>query len=1472
MLLRLLTVVLALAAGARTQQVDKPSPSTWISGVERNEKIKLLNWLIDGCAVDDQSCTGYPFRHVEYATHDGWYNNIGHPDLGASERPLLRKLPPAYKDGVYEPAGHGRPNPLTISDALMNGTNGMHSRTGKSALLVFFGQQVVEEILDAQRAGCPPEYFNIKIPEGHRYRTEPGHSQLPFLRSRYDMSTTGFSPNSPRQQLNEITPWLDGGLTYGTTKAWTDALRTFANGTLAPRGMLAWSRDPFRGFPERNDVRLPMANPPPPTQHEIFTSRHRTAPVNRFWMLGNPRGNENPFLLTFGVLWMRWHNHLADYIATQHTDWSGDRVFNEARKWVIATHQHIVVNEWLPRWLGEPLEEYEGYDDSVNPQISHVFQSAAMRFGHTLVTSGVYLRNYSREGCHPESFGFLTGTDRSAVRGVRTCNSFWRPQEPLSDHDIDRMLMGMALQSTEREDNIIVNDLRGDVFGPLDFSRRDLMAVNIQRGRDHGLPDYLTARHEFGLEPVDFDTFYSVTGSLVDEQVLANLREVYGHSMKDVDIWAGGLLETTDRPGQLFRAIIRDQFRRIRNADRFWFENHRNGRFTKQEIERIRSLTIYDIIQSVTAMEESDIQEDPFSVLMDGNNNLSATCQSELTDGQFMRQAQCSVGGALINCSFLHPLGSDEAPIEPCSPARTYDYFSGSEVSFALTFLSAFLAICGLGVLLRVLAQRRQRGNSTVRAPKTTVIDDKGTGLTIPAVERVSRTDSRQVAVRLNKTGRLIEVLTMRGALLRSIDLSGAEPHLALVTPTDGDHLIIKVPKEYDLVLMFNGLFLRNQFLSTLDGFISECGGSKTVETMTLKQALDHVVSKQDRQKRLESFFRVVFAQAFDINHNSRELLNVDASGMRDVIHTELTLAEFADALSVSSSSSFVTKMFAVVDTDQNGFISFREFLDMMVLFAKGSAEDKARLMFDMYDIDNVGKLSRQDFLEMIRSLLELSNASLEQRNLDQVVETLFASAGFNDKDEITVDDFQRMFGEHRKELDFAQLHVAGASSERQPGKRLPERARYTMLSLYGEPDKPAESAPKGDLPEAEIEVVTPSESADRQSVSWGGRLSRWLENNRRQVFLFTLYTLVMLGIFIERAYYYSVEREHAGLRRIAGYGVTVTRGAASAMMFTYSTLLVTMCRNTITFCRETFLHRFMPFDSAVFLHKYIAVWALIWSVIHTIGHGVNFYHISTQPPGDLICLFRDYFRSSDVLPKFHYWCWETITGFTGVLLLLNVAIIYVFAMQYARRHVFKGFWLTHNTYPFFYLLTVLHGSGRLVQEPFFYYFFLGPCVLFALDRFVSVSRKKVEISVIKAELLPSDVTALHFKRPFNFEYKSGQWVRIACPPLNGSEYHPFTLSSAPHEKHLSLHIRAVGPWTRNLRRLYDPTVIRDHPLPKIYLDGPYGEGHQDWYRFEVSVLVGGGIGVTPFASILRGHRPQHPSSHHFATKGFLLE
>ena len=134
----------------------------------------------------------------------------------------------------------------------------------------------------------------------------------------------------------------------------------------------------------------------------------------------------------------------------------------------------------------------------------------------------------------------------------------------------------------------------------------------------------------------------------------------------------------------------------------------------------------------------------------------------------------------------------------------------------------------------------------------------------------------------------------------------------------------------------------------------------------------------------------------------------------------------------------------------------------------------------------------------------------------------------------------------------------------------------------------------------------------------------------------------------------------------------------------------------------------------------------------------IAYHYLDFSKSSHLFLAHLLHFNSSHVLPKFHHWCWKTITGFTGVLLVLVCAVMYTFAIQYARRKVFNLFWLTHNMYIIYYMLMVFHGSGRLVQEPFLWYFFLGPAILFTLDKLVSIGRKKAEISVVKAELLPS--------------------------------------------------------------------------------------------------------------------------------------
>lgn len=172
------------------------------------------------------------------------------------------------------------------------------------------------------------------------------------------------------------------------------------------------------------------------------------------------------------------------------------------------------------------------------------------------------------------------------------------------------------------------------------------------------------------------------------------------------------------------------------------------------------------------------------------------------------------------------------------------------------------------------------------------------------------------------------------------------------------------------------------------------------------------------------------------------------------------------------------------------------------------------------------------------------------------------------------------------------------------------------------------------------------------------------------------------------------------------------------------------------------------------------------------------------------------------------------------------------------------------------------------------------PAVLFIFDKIISLQTKYLELDVLETELLPSDVTRVKFARPPNFKYLSGQWVRLACTAFRPHEFHSLTLTSAPHQDYLSVHVKAQGPWTWKLRNYFDPNnldnsqseqqqqqiggsiaeasgkrgifkISRPIAPARIRLEGPFGGGNQDWYKYEIAIMVGGGIGVTPYASIL---------------------
>nr|XP_002735792.1 PREDICTED: dual oxidase 1-like [Saccoglossus kowalevskii] len=490
-----------------------------------------------------------------------------------------------------------------------------------------------------------------------------------------------------------------------------------------------------------------------------------------------------------------------------------------------------------------------------------------------------------------------------------------------------------------------------------------------------------------------------------------------------------------------------------------------------------------------------------------------------------------------------------------------------------------------------------------------------------------------------------------------------------------------------------------------------------------------------------------------------------------------------------------------------------------------GSPEDKCRLIFNLYDTNGSGLLSMDQFKRLIKGTLELIRANIEQENMNEMVTMMYNRAGLSHESKLTFEDFLTVLGDDKENFAKASIQVKGLDNDMVSPRQVKVSGIERQNTCIMRPVPRTTSMTH--QREASLPISDPEEN--KYPTTWIGKkwksFVRYMENHRLHVFYLVMYLFVVIGIFSERAYYFSIEREHAGLRMIAGYGVTVTRGAASVIMFTMSITLLTMCRNTITHLRSTFLNKYIPFDAAVGFHKIIAATLLLFTCVHIVGHSINFYHISTQTPPDLLCLFRDFFRRSHILPKFQYWLFMTTTGITGVLLTINMIIIYTFAMPYMRRHVYNAFWFSHKLYIPLYILTILHGSGRLVQPPLFQNFILGPVILFALDKIVSVSRKKEMITVTKAAILPSGVTYLEWKRPVDFNYKSGQWLQISCIDLGENEYHPFTLTSSPNENTLSIHIRTVGPWTMNMQRKFHPDSILNGKYPKVERIGVFSCG-----------------------------------------------
>ena len=502
-----------------------------------------------GDRVSDPDILG---RSAEFASIDGSGNNLGHSLWGSVGQRLARWTTAEYADSLSAPAGADRLGARAISNIVVASPGNIENANGLSDLTWLFGQFIDHDI---DLSESSDEVFNIDVPTGDRWfdPTGTGSAFIPFSRSDFIETQS----NTPRQQFNEITAFIDGSVIYGSDQERADALRTFKGGTLATSdGNLL----PF------NEVGLENAGG---TSDSLF-------------LAGDIRANENAALTAMHTLWVREHNRVAAEIEGRNPSLSDEEIYQRARRFVTAELQSITYNEFLPALLGQDaISEYTGYDASVNPNISNIFSTAAYRFGHTMLSSELLRMN--DDGSVVDS-GNLDLQD-----------AFFNPHA-IADDGIDSLLLGASVQTAQAIDPYLVDDVRNFLFGPPGAGGFDLASLNIQRGRDHGLPDYNQVRVDMGLQVAE--TFADISS---DPEIQSRLEVAYD-DVNSIDAWVGMLAEDHSDGSSLgitATTIIAEQFTRLRDGDRFYYENVFSGR----ELRQIEDTTLADVIQRNTSIE-----------------------------------------------------------------------------------------------------------------------------------------------------------------------------------------------------------------------------------------------------------------------------------------------------------------------------------------------------------------------------------------------------------------------------------------------------------------------------------------------------------------------------------------------------------------------------------------------------------------------------------------------------------------------------------------------------------------------------------------------------------------------------------------------------------------------------------------------------------------------------------------------------
>ncbi|XP_051114362.1 respiratory burst oxidase homolog protein E isoform X2 [Andrographis paniculata] len=547
-----------------------------------------------------------------------------------------------------------------------------------------------------------------------------------------------------------------------------------------------------------------------------------------------------------------------------------------------------------------------------------------------------------------------------------------------------------------------------------------------------------------------------------------------------------------------------------------------------------------------------------------------------------------------------------------------------------------------------------------------------------------------------------------------------------------------------------------------------------------------------------------------------------------------LSKQDFGECIGMGDSKEFAVGVFNALARrrrQKSTKITKAELRDFWLQISDNSFDARLQIFFDMADVNGDGKITRDEVQELIMlsaSANKLSN--LKERATD------YANLIMEELDP-----------DHLGYIELWQLEAL-----------LLQRDNYMNYS------RPLSAV----------------------SVGWSQNLSTILVNkvgsflfdNWQRGWILLTWFLAMAALFTWKFLQYR----NLPAFHVMGYCLTTAKGAAETLKLNMALILLPVCRNILTLLRSTRARLLIPFDDNINFHKVIACAIAVGVVIHSGSHlACDFPRVVQSSPDNFKLIASDFNNKQPTYTSLL----NSVVTTTGIAIVVLMMIAFTLATRSFRKNGvklppplnrltgFNAFWYSHHLLALAYILLVVHGTFLLLVHQWYkkttWMYISAPLLLYVAERCLRTRRSEhYAVKILKVAVLPGGVFSLVMAKPNGFKYKSGQYVFLQCPAISSFEWHPFSLTSAPGDDYLSVHIRTVGDWTQELKRVFTEDNsstcvigrakfgalgnVQQTGLPKLLVDGPYGAPAQDYQNYDVLLLVGLGIGATPFISILK--------------------